>query len=266
MATNRREFLGLGAMAAAVAGGRLCAAPAAQETAGKAGQVKFCVFADIHYRPGPRGFPHSTQAWLDQILDRAARENCDFVIHCGDFSHNPKSDKAYVDHYNSFRLPTYHTIGNHDNDGCTHEETLEAYGIDSGYYFFDRNGFRFIVIDANYIRWADGSTEHYSKGNYFFRNKNPKCKDFYAKGLRDELAVVPPEQVAWLEKTIAGSPHPCVCFSHQSFERMLDGPCANAAEIRAIFDRANAKTPGKVRFVLNGHHHCDHLRILENIV
>ena len=32
--------------------------------AGKAatpGMVKFCVFADIHYRPGPKGFPHSTK-------------------------------------------------------------------------------------------------------------------------------------------------------------------------------------------------------------
>ena len=36
--------------------------------------------------------------------------------------------------------------------------------------------------------------------------------------------------------------------------------------LRYIVDDANAKCPGRVRLVINGHHHCDHVRILENIV
>ena len=261
--TNRREFLGLGALAGASIGafGENALPPKT-----KCGEVKFCVFADIHYRPGPKGFPHSTKEWLGRILGRAEKERCDFVIHCGDFCHNPPADKEYVDYYNDFRLPTYHTIGNHDDDGCPHEETLKAYRMKSGHYFFDRNGFRFIVIDANHVRWADGRLEHYGNGNYYRKGKVPELKPFYDKGKDDAIGIVPPEQLAWLRETIDASPYPCVCFSHQSFERPTGNPCHNGAEVRAIFDAANAKTPGKVRLVINGHHHCDYVRVLEKVV
>ncbi len=265
MKQNRREFLGLGAMAGA---GMLMAERGVQaaEKPATPGTVKFCVFADIHYRPGPTGFPHSTKEWLGRVLARAERENCDFVIHCGDFCHNPPADKDYVDYYNDFRLPTYHTIGNHDDDGCAHEETLKAYRMEKGYYYFDRNGFRFVVIDANHVRWADGRVEHYSNGSYFRKGNVPELKPYYEKGLEDVIGVVPPEELAWLRDAIESSPYPCVCFSHQSFERPTGNPCHNGAEVRAIFDAANAKTPGKVRLVINGHHHCDYLRILEDVV
>ena len=273
MKQNRREFLGMGAMAGAgilmaERGGQAAEKPSAADAGkpAKSGTVKFCVFADIHYRPGPKGFPHSTKEWLGRVLSRAERENCDFVIHCGDFCHNPPADKEYVDYYNDFRLPTYHTIGNHDDDGCAHEETLRAYRMDKGYYYFDRNAFRFIVIDANYVRWADGRVEHYSHGSYFRKGKVPELKPFYEKGKHDDIGVVPQEELDWLRDTIESSPYPCVCFSHQSFERPTGNPCHNGAEVRAIFDAANAKTPGKVRLVINGHHHCDYLRILENVV
>ena len=265
MTANRREFLGIGALAGASAmlAGR---SARAAEKRSASGTVKFCVFADIHYRPGTTGFPHSTKEWLGRVLARAEQEHCDFVIHCGDFCHNPAADKEYVDFYNSFKLPTYHTIGNHDDDGCTHAETLKAYGMEHGHHFFDCNGFRFIVIDANHVRWADGRLEHYSKGNYYRKGKVPELKRFYDEGKIDVIGVVPPEQLAWLKDTIDSSPYPCVCFSHQSFERPTGNPCHNGAEVRTIFDAANAKTPGKVRLVINGHHHCDHLRILEKIV
>ena len=129
MTTNRRGFLGIGALAGA---STMLAGGARADAKSASGKVKFCVFADIHYRPGPRGFPHSTKAWLGRVLARAEQEHCDFVIHCGDFSHNPAADTDYVDYYNNFKLPTYHPIGNHDNDGCTDEETLKAYRIAKG--------------------------------------------------------------------------------------------------------------------------------------
>ncbi|MBP3405785.1 MAG: metallophosphoesterase, partial [Kiritimatiellae bacterium] len=97
---RRREFFGMGALAGAglLAGGARAAAKSGGVSA--SGQVKFCVFADIHYKPGPWGFPNSTKEWLGQILDRAKRERCDFVIHCGDMCHNPPEVKDYIDYYN----------------------------------------------------------------------------------------------------------------------------------------------------------------------
>ena len=246
---STREFIKGGLLAAA---GMAAGDAAAKEPAEKG--IRFCVFADIHYHPGT--FPHSTKEWLGRILEHAAAEGCEFIIHCGDFCHNTVAYRDYVDYYNGFRLPTYHAIGNHDDDGTSHEETLKAYGLKQGHYFFDRGGFRFIVADPNYVRWGNGTCEHYSRGNYF-RMKRERG---------DRIGVMPPEQLEWLRRTIDESPYPCVTFSHQSFERPTGSACENYREVQAIFDAANAKSPGKVRLAINGHHHCDNIRVHGQVV
>ncbi len=209
--------------------------------------VTCCVFADLHYFPG--AFSHDSREWLDRILDHASQANADFIVHLGDLTHNTVKFKDFVDYYNAFRIPTHHVIGNHDNDGVPFERTLERYGLESGHYHFDCGGFRFIVLDPNYYL-HDGQYIHYSASNY------------YAHG--PERDWIPPEQLAWLEETVEGSPFPCVLLSHESLERP-DG-VRNQDAARAIIDRANERHPGRVRLCLNGHHHQDHLRILERVV
>jgi predicted phosphodiesterase len=250
MEFSRRSFLGGAAFAAAgmAAKGSAAAVPE------KSGKVKFCVFADIHYTPGV--FPNSTKEWLGRIIDHAKAEKCDFIIHCGDFSSAPVRDADYVGYYNGCGLPAYHVIGNHDDDGNTHQETLKAYGMECGHYFFDKNGFRFVIADPNYIRYGDGRIEHYSKGNYFRKNS--------AAG--DVIGIMPPEQIEWLANTVENSPYPCIVFSHQSFERPTGDACNNHKEVLAVFDRVNLKSPGKVRLVINGHHHRDFVRTRNGVV
>ena len=249
MNVSRRLFLGGAAMAAAG-----LSAKDSADLRGKSGKVKFCVFADIHYTPGT--FPNSTKEWLCRIIDHAKAEKCDFIIHCGDFTSAPVREIEYVNSYNDCGLPAYHVIGNHDDDGNKHEDTLKAYRMESGHYFFDRNGFRFVIADPNHIKYGDGHIEHYSKGNYFKRNS--------AAG--DVIGIVPPEQLAWLKDTIETSPYPCVVFSHQSFERVTGDACNNYKDVLNIFDEANRKSPGKVRMAINGHHHHDFLRMLNGVL
>ncbi len=247
---GRRAFIGAGTAALLSGGKALGAGNPAAQTAGK-DRVRFCAFADIHYYP--KVFPHDTHEWLQRILGRAEKSRADFIIHMGDFTHAPAKFKDYVDLYNDFRTKTYHTIGNHDDDGNAHEETLAAYRLSCGHYFFDCGGFRFIVTDTNNC-CIDGKFTHYSRGNY------------YAIGQKSAKLInrVPPEQLEWLKATIEGSPYPCVVTSHASYERDDGSPDREA--VRKIFDDANAKRPGKVRLVINGHHHCDNVRVLENIV
>ncbi|MGI5925076.1 MAG: metallophosphoesterase family protein [Lentisphaeria bacterium] len=257
---KRREFLSAGALLGAslsVLSGQALAedapakVPAAANQPGAAlkgvtNEVRFCAFADIHYYPGV--FPHDSREWLEQILDRATREKVDFVIQAGDFTHRPKQFIDYVNWYNDYSLPTYHCIGNHDDDGNSHDVTLECYRLESGHYFFDRNGFRFIVADPNYFL-QDGVYIHYSSANYY----------------KVGTSYVPPEQLEWLKDAINNSPHPCVIFSHQSFEREIGG-CKNYADVRKIINDANAAHPGRVRLVINGHHHRDNLRLIDNVL
>lgn len=245
---KRREFFGMGALAGVglLAGGAKSAQGSGTAAKGT-GTVKFCVFADIHYKPGVWGFPNSSKEWLDRIIDRAKREKCDFVIHCGDMCHNPPAVKDYIDHYNGCGLPAYHVFGNHETDGCSYEDALKAFGIEKGNYSFDRNGFRFIVVDTNYFyRKSIGGYVHFGKG---------------VKQPGDVWGRIPDEQYAWIERTIDESPYPCVTFSHLSFERAVGN-----RRMQEIFAKANAKTPGKVRMSINGHYHCDHLRLLDDVL
>lgn len=257
---TRRDFLSTGALLGAslsVLPGRALAkddvvsttATASDGGAGgkaAASEVRFSAFADIHYYP--RVFPHDSREWLERILDRATREKVDFVIHAGDFTHKPKEFSDYVNWYNDYSLPTYHCIGNHDDDGNSHDVTLECYRLQCGHYFFDRKGFRFIVADPNYFL-QDGIYTHYSASNYY----------------KIGTSYVPPEQLEWLKDAIGNSPYPCVIFSHQSFEREIGG-CKNYAEVRKIINDANAAHPGRVRLVINGHHHRDNLRLIDGVL
>ncbi len=209
--------------------------------------MKFSLFSDLHHAPGV--FVGGTVEDLELIRDRAVKEDCSFVIHAGDFSHGPSHVADYVKLYEDFPIPTYHCLGNHDSDHTAYAETLKMYRMPDGHYFFDEGGYRFIVCDPNYYR-LNGEDIHYDLGNY------------YAHGaLRDWM---PPDQLAWLKETIETAPGPCVLISHESFERP-DG-VQNREEVLTIINEANKKKPHSVIMCINGHHHRDHLRILDGVL
>lgn len=253
MTASRRDFMKAAACGAAgaVLGRAAAMPPPAASPSGNS--LTFCAFADIHYFP--KVFPHDTREWLERILARAERENCSMVVHMGDFCHTPHACRDYADFYNDFRLPCYHTLGNHDDDGNLHEQTLDAYRLERGYYHFDRGGFRFVVTDTNNF-CVDGVWSHYSKSNYYK----------VAKAVKNSTSRVDPQQLEWMKDVIENSPHPCIVTSHASYERPTPGASPDAAAVRKIFNEANAKHPGRVRLVINGHHHEDNVRILDNIV
>lgn len=219
-------------------------------------KVKFSVFSDLHLSRGMKeGYEHfwlgDCDARLDAILARAKREEVDFIIHCGDFCHNPHAETAAIEKYNHFEIPTYHVLGNHDMDALSLEETVAAYGMPAEYYFFDKNGFRFIVLNENYYRY-EGEDVPYSQGNYY---KYGPYRD-----------VISRPQVKWLEETVMSSPYPMVIFSHGSLmlEDEKRGAVKNREEVQDIFRRAH-KAGKRVLMCINGHLHMNYLRIDEHI-
>jgi len=216
--------------------------------------MKFLAFADLHYQPGI--FYKVDYNSLRQIQERAEKENCEFIIHAGDFCHGasevtkdgPVSD--FVKAYDEFHIPSYHCFGNHEADRTPFEEMLKYYKLETGYYFFDKSGYRFIVCDPNYY-CLDGQYIHFSLGNQY---------PYY-----QYINHVPPKQVQWIKETIDNSPYPCILISHQSFERVDSDGVKNAREIRTIINEANAKKPHSVLMCINGHYHKDSIRILENV-
>ena len=220
------------------------------------GRVRFTAFADLHYMPGSWANSEDL-SFLRGILDRAEKAKTDFVIHLGDFVHRTDraEERAAIKAYADFAQPTYHVMGNHDAQIDGWQNALKAYGMKRNYYSFDCKGWRFIVADANYFKTKDGRYTHHERGNFAIADE------------RKELVwatCIPPEQVEWIKKTIGESPYPCVFFSHESLERGWS--IGNDREIRGIFESANRKSPGKVRLVINGHHHTDHVRVWNGIV
>ncbi len=244
--SSRRAFIGGAAALAGVSSMR-----ADGTVRNDADAVRFLAFADIHYATS--GFwPHGDWEWLDRVLQRSVDERCDFVMSLGDFTFGPSSDKVrdYVRHYNEFKpVKTYHTYGNHEFESVTPEVLDEVYGLARGYYSFDLKGFRFVVLDPHY-HLKDGKLVRFCK-----RCSYPEEKVYY---------FIPPEQLAWLRETVVGSPFPCVVFSHESIERDR-GAIQSRREVLDIFAEANARRPGTVRLVINGHNHKDYFRILDGV-
>jgi len=209
--------------------------------------MKFSIFADFHYMPGV--YLKGTLEDMQFILERAQKEQVDFIIHAGDFCEGPSTVTEVVGLYHDCKIPTYHCLGNHETDLTSYEETLRLYHMEDGHYYFDNNGYRFIICDTNYLKMGEEYV-HFDLGNYY---KYPELRDW-----------MPPEQLKWLEETIASSEYPCILINHSSFERKTGG-VRNQDQIQAIINAANKRKPHSVLMCINGHHHRDNIRILDGV-
>ena len=209
--------------------------------------MKFLLFSDLHNAPGV--FMGGTLEDLAELKRRCTEENCAFAIHAGDFCHSPHKSAAFLAAYHSFPVPAYHCLGNHDADGTPYEQVLPLYRMEKDYYFFDADGLRIVVLNANYLL-RNGNYVNYSLFNYY---KHPDCRDY-----------LPPEQLRWLEETLFSSPHPCILLCHESFERP-DG-VRNREEVLSLIRRANERRPCTVIACFNGHYHRDHHRLIDGVL
>lgn len=212
-------------------------------------QVKFLVFADLHHYPGV--FFTDARKKLEVIMKRAEDEKVDFAVSLGDFNHSVGTFTEIMEDIKKYSVPLYHTMGNHDTDGAALEEVLKAYNMPKEYYYFDVNGFRFIVVDTNYYGHAGGQT-HFQYRNYF---DFPKTRE-----------TLPQEEMDFIADALETAPGPCVFFSHASLERHPLGGSGiyNQPELREMIRKANEKGR-KVMLSCNGHHHRDNIRILDNV-
>lgn len=209
-------------------------------------KVKFLAFADIHHYPGV--FFTDARARLQKIIKRAQDANVDFIVSLGDFCHSSITFKDFISDSENSPIKIYHVMGNHDTDGSPLAAVLRDYKMPSEYYYFDHSNFRFIVIDTNYYKHEGGFT-HFEFRNYF---DFPKTRE-----------ILPPEQLKWLDETIQSSPYPCILLSHSSLERE-NNAVQNRQEVFDIIKKHNANGR-KVFMSLNGHHHRDGLRIVDNV-
>jgi len=206
--------------------------------------VKFLAFTDLHHAPELWG--HDAPAFLDAILQRAQAENADFIVHTGDFLHNPARNSALAQVYRNAPIPTYGALGNHDTDHMPMDAVLQMHGMEKNYYFFDRQGYRVVILDPNYST-VDGEAVHYG----------PNVRRSHGKG------EIPPDQLEWLKNTLAESPFPCILCSHQSIERS-DG-IRNRDQVWSVICEANRRREHSVIMCINGHYHTDWCSVVNGV-
>ena len=203
----------------------------------------FLAFGDLHHYPG-NFYDDKPQRW-EKILTRSIEEEAEFIVGLGDYVHEPERYGDLARRMMAAPKDVYCCLGNHDVEHSPLEYALALYRMPHNYYFFDRSGYRFIVLDANYS-YIDGAYIHYNPG-----------------ADRHKPGVIPPDQLAWLEQTLAESAFPCVLLSHHSIERP-DG-ILNRQAVWDILRAANAAHPHRVMLYVNGHHHRDHCTIMHGV-
>lgn len=203
----------------------------------------FLAFGDLHHYPG-EFLDDKWERW-EKIVARSVKENAEFIVGLGDYVHEPEKNRAFAQRMMTCPKELYLALGNHDTEHSPMEYVLSLYRMPHNYYCFDRGGYRFIVLDANYS-FVDGEYIHY----------NPDAP-------RQKPGVIPPDQLRWLEQAIDETDAPCVLLSHHSIERP-DG-IFNRLDLWDVIDRANQKRHHAVMLYINGHHHRDHCTVMHGV-
>lgn len=184
-------------------------------------KIRFGLTTDSHYAirgtSGTRFYKESLEK-MRAFVQEMNHAKVDFVIHLGDLK-DEAPDKKEEDTlrflneieqvYAEFKGPRYHCIGNHDVDSISKEQFLsvvENTGIpkNKSYYSFDKNGFHFVVLDANYDR---------NGVNHFYKN-----------GADWEDTNITPEQIDWLRQDLRMNNLPVIIFCHHPlFKYFRDG-------------------------------------------
>ncbi len=219
--------------------------------------IRFGWITDIHYANAPvRGTRHYSEgiSKLREAVELFNKERLDFAIETGDFkdeTEHPEEEetlKFLSDIESSFSMfngPRYHVLGNHDMDSLSKEQfmnKIENTGIQHNqtYYYFDRGGVRFVVLDACFT--ADGRA--YNHNDYSWTDAN-----------------IPQNEIKWLKKVLESSKNPVCVFVHQLLDASGDLYVNNSEEVRKILESS-----GKVFCVLQGHKHEGDMNVINDIL
>lgn len=236
-------------------------------------EIKFTVFADFHYK---KGMYIPSVDDMNKIFDRANESGSDFVIHLGDMCNDYLCSKELVNAYlnNKHDLSVYGIYGNHELESADNSMSFVTplltnrevvWGTNSGkigngeigYYYFDTNGFRFIMTDTNYS-W--NPTKEEWEHNYTCSYGPPYGNT--------KICALGPVQLAWLEDVLTDAANngiPCIVCSHTSFSGMWSS-APEHNEIRELFRKVNDIRKGTVLMAINGHLHTDHVAIKDDVV
>ena len=241
MTISRRSFLQRGALV--MAGAAMADVWAAGE---RPPALRFGLVTDVHFANKPSAGTRAYRQSLSKIREAVSKFNemkADFAIELGDLIDAAPTVEQELDwlkvinaEFAKVTGDRHYVLGNHCVWTLTKPQFLAGVGLKAAHYSFDKGGFHFVVLDANYR--ADGVT--YSMKNFVWHD----CE-------------IPAAEREWLADDLKATGKPTVVFVHQR----VDGPGQHAIKSHAAV-RKILEDSGKVLAVFQGHQHInDHKEI-----
>ena len=216
-------------------------------------KFSFGAIADCQYCSGPnRGSRHyaSSAGKLRECVAELNKHDLEFVIHLGDFIDRDYSsfDKV-LPIYQSLQMPAYHALGNHDFEVADElkGKVVERMGMESKYYEFSVEDWRFIVLDGN-----DVSFHAYPKNSPRYKDAERYYRENKIRSPRWNGAVGS-DQVAWLRKILQKAEkqkEQVAVFCHFPLYPADPHNLWNAEEVISILEEFSC-----VKAYINGHNH-----------
>ncbi|HBB28339.1 MAG TPA: metallophosphoesterase [Clostridiales bacterium] len=211
----------------------------------------FAVFTDLHY-----DIIYDSERRLNELFDSFKKEAVDFIVDLGDLCHSTDKNKDIINRFKEFGVPYYFNIGNHNTDYQSVDDVLKFYELNNSYYSFVYDNFKFIVLDANYIKTPDGVEAYYRKNHFDIENTA------YKEILHPYL---PKSELEWLENEIRNDKYYYIIFSHQSLTNgFMNRGVSNREEVRKLLEKRNERSK-KVLLCMNGHDHGDDVKLINGI-
>ena len=202
--------------------------------------MRFLVFGDLHYDEVDDG-----DRRVSELVTRIEEVNPDFVVSLGDLCKPIAENEGRVlERLRATGVPIYHTIGNHESDGCHLSEAMQFLSLENSYYSFEYNDIKFIVLNSCYFS-RDKEEQPYYKKNY--------------KGEGSLYPIIPSEEMEWLKAELEDNKK-YIIFSHHSL--------VNEFRDRGIFNREDVRTlfRGKeILLCMNGHDHGDGFFVIDDV-
>jgi len=205
--------------------------------------VTFGLISDVH-----EGLQKDAVERVNTFVKDATAKKVDFIIELGDLCHGVSGAKKILPAFNQYKGEKHHVLGNHDMETSTKKEMVSIYDMPSNYYYFDKEGVRFIILDCNFIR-KENKLFDYDHGNFFINSK--------------DRGFIPPEEITWTKKTICSTDKPCIIFSHQAFDE-IGASVPNRQDFRQMLHEVNIPKKHVIAMV-SGHHHIDAHSVIDNI-
>jgi predicted phosphodiesterase len=224
----------------------------------------FGVISDVHYadkdKAGTRDY-RAARGKLARCVEVMNGENLAFVIQLGDLiDGGERADEEMREAdgvYAGIRTKRYNAVGNHDFTGANRDEVLEALGMERGYYDFEYDRWRFVVLDTMDVSvgggWAKDST-HYRMGEKFLG----ELKKAGVANAQEWNGAVGPGQKVWLEdvlKDASRKKQKVIVFGHHPLKPEGDKYTLwNSGEIAKVLEGNRC-----VAAYINGHkHRCEY--------